>query len=131
MKGMTKFSIQQFCTIQNLRMQNGQWLIDVIDHSNKKAKMKTIAIGKRLSWQKLSKRVPKAVFNKRIRDYLVEGFRGITYAKLKVEVIDNKGYWIPFEDKDGNLLISIDTGNGIPDDLREAIKRHNRKVGII
>ena len=125
---MTKYSIQKFCTIRNLRMQEGKWLIDVTDYENHEKMTKTITIGKRLNWQKLSEKIPNAVFNKKIKDSLTKELIGITFAKLSVEVIDNKGYSIPFHDKDGNLLISIDTGNNIVDDLTEILKRaHGNK----
>lgn len=107
-------------------MQKGQWLIDVTYYSNKKANTRTIAIGKRLDWQKLSEKIPAAVINKKIKNCLTNGLNGITFAKFKVEAIDNKGYVIPFNDEDGNMLVSTDTGNSIADDLREVIKRHNR-----
>ena len=124
MRNMSKYSIQKLCTIRNLRMQKGQWLIDVTHYSNKKANTKTIAIGRRLDWQKLSEKIPTAVINKKVKDCLTKDFNGITFARLKVQAIDKKGWYkIPFNDEDGNLLLSTDTGNSIADDLFGVIRK--------
>ncbi len=85
MSKMTQYSIKKLCTIRNLRMQKGEWLIDFTDYSNDKSKTKTLTIGKSLKWRKLSEKIPKATFNKRIKDRLVKEIKGITFAKCKIE----------------------------------------------
>ena len=126
---MTDFTIQKLCTIRNLRMKEGQWLIDVTYYSsNKKTNIKTIAIGKRLVWQKLSEKIPEVVLNKRIKDLLTKDLNGVTFAKFTVEKVNEGGYVIPLCDEEGNKLINTGTGNDIHYDLSEEIRRRRNKL---
>ncbi|TRZ49406.1 MAG: hypothetical protein D4S01_08650 [Dehalococcoidia bacterium] len=126
---MTDFTIQKLCTIHNLRMKEGQWLIDVTYYSsNKKTNTKTITIGKRLAWQKLSEKIPEVVLNKRIKNSLTKDLKGVTFAKFTVEKVDDGGYLIPLDDEEGNMFINTETGKDIHSDLSEEIRRRRNNL---
>jgi hypothetical protein len=120
---VTGYSVQKLFTIRNLRLQNGNWLVDMIDCSQQEAKVKTISIGKKLNWQKLSEIIPNAVLNRKIKEHLTKNLSGITFAKLTVRtslIEPSKGYALRIpssEDESGNLLINVDTGNSVVDDI--------------
>ena len=126
---MPRFSIKKLFTLDNLRMKNGEWFIDKTLFSDSEKKKTEICIGKRVSWQKLSELVPEAIFKETITGGSIKKLEGITFAKLNVEIADEKGYTIPLCDENGYRLFSIDTGNSLADDLERALKsRKNEGV---
>lgn len=121
---MTNGKWSKLCTLSSLRMRQGKWLIDVEDHTSSKPKIQTVTIGKRLSWETLSKKVPSACFNKAIKSILTEG-GGVTFVEIHSKISrptsKSRGYVhrIPFKDEKGYPLINVDTGKHLSDDLFE------------
>jgi hypothetical protein len=114
---MTDVSYQKIFTLDNLRMKNGEWFIDktVFDPEVKAE----ICIGKTLSWQKLSQRVPEATFTKLTTNESIKKFVGLTFAKLKHEKVSAKnGCVIELNDDKGYSLLDIKTGRSISDSIK-------------
>jgi len=121
---MTNGKWSKLCTLSSLMMRQGKWLIDVEDHTSSKPKIRTITIGKRLSWETLSKKAPSACFNKAIKSILTEG-RGVTFVKIHSKIPRHTdksrghAHWIPLQDEKGFPLINVDTGKHLCEDLFE------------
>jgi hypothetical protein len=116
------FSIQKLFTIDNIRMINGKWFVDKTVFTNSGKHKIEICIGKNLSWQKLSEKVPEAIFKRIATNSSIRKLIGITFAKIDIKTVDDKAYSIPLYDENGYWLLSIDTGNSLADDLSQAIK---------
>jgi hypothetical protein len=110
--------------VHNLRLKEGQWLIDVTYFA--KDKTETRVIGEKLSWEKISQLIPEAIFKKPTQQYLTNS-RVVSFVKLKVKterVDQSKGGLISEVSpssvaQNGVILVNIETGNEIAMDIKQ------------
>ena len=111
--------------MHNLRLKDGQWLIDVTYCSGKKTQTKVI--GASLSWEKISQLIPEAMFKKSTQQHL-KNQRIVSFVRLnvKTKIVDRfKGGYVSevcpsSVAENGAILVNIATGNEIAADIRQA-----------
>jgi ribosomal protein L34E len=119
------WSTTEVFAVHNLRLREGQWLIDVTYAARKKTETKTI--GAKLSWEKISQLIPEAIFKKQTKQYITDS-RIVSFVKLDVKtkrVDRSKGGYVSEVSPssiaaNGAILINIETGNEIAADIRRA-----------
>jgi hypothetical protein len=115
--------------VHNLRLREGQWLIDVTNFA--KDKTETKVIGAKLSWEKVAHLIPEAIFKKPTQQYL-EDSRIVSFVKLNVKTLkvdQSKGGHVSEVNpssvaENGVILINIETGNEIAIDIRRGRVRN-------
>jgi hypothetical protein len=115
--------------VHNLRLKEGQWLIDVTYFA--KDKTETKVIGEKLSWEKTSHLIPEAIFKKPTQQYLTNS-RVVSFVKLKVKterVDQSKGGLVSEVSpssvaQNGVILVNIETGNEIALDIMQSRVRN-------
>lgn len=119
------WSTTEVFAVHNLRLREGQWLIDVTYAARKKTETKVI--GAKLSWEKISQLIPEAIFKKQTQQYITDS-RIVSFVKLDVKtkrVDRSKGGYVSevspsSRAANGAILINIETGNEIAADIRRA-----------
>lgn len=126
---ITGWSTKEILAVHNLRLRDGQWLIDVTYACRKNTETKII--GPKLNWEKISQLIPEAIFKestkKQLQDSRIISFVRLTVKTLRVdrskggkisEVLPSSigGY--------GVILVNIETGNEIAQDIRKARMRN-------
>ncbi len=119
------WSTTEVFAVHNLRLREGQWLIDVTYAARKKTETKVI--GAKLSWEKMSQLIPEAIFKKQTQQYITDS-RIVSFVKLNVKtkrVDRSKGGYVSevspsSKAANGAILINIETGNEIAADIRRA-----------
>ena len=119
------WSIVEVFAVHNLRLRDGNWLIDVTYAA--KGKTETKLIGPKLSWEKVSHLIPEAIFQKQTKQYL-EDKRIVSFVKLSIKttrVDRSKGGYVSEVSPssvavNGAILVNIATGNEIARDIRQA-----------
>ena len=123
------WSIREVFTVYNLRLRDGQWLIDVTYCDRKKTETKVI--GPKLSWEKIRQLIPEAIFKKPTQQFL-QNSRIVSFVKLDVKTLRvdrSKGGRVSEVAPSslgeyGVIRINIDTGNEIAIDIRKARMRN-------
>ncbi|MCW4009232.1 MAG: hypothetical protein NWF05_01250 [Candidatus Bathyarchaeota archaeon] len=123
------WSTTEVLAVHNLRLRDGQWLIDVTYAS--KNKTETKVIGAKLSWEKISQLIPEAIFKKLTQQHIKDS-RIVSFVKLNVKtqrVDRSKGGYVyevspSSKAKNGAILVNIETGNEIAIDIRQARVRN-------
>lgn len=122
---ITGWSTREVLAVHNLRLRDGQWLIDVTYATRKNTETKVI--GPKLSWEKISQLIPEAIFRKQTQKYLQDA-RIISFVKLNVKTLRvdrSKGGKVSEVSPSsigefGVIRINIETGNEIAQDIRQA-----------
>ena len=120
---------QIFFAVHNLRLREGQWLIDVTYFA--KDRTETKVVGAKLSWEKIAQQIPEAIFKKSTQQYL-EDSRIVSFVKLSVKTLkvdQSKGGRVSEVNpssvaENGVILVNIETGNEIAVDIRRARVRN-------
>lgn len=115
--------------MHNLRLKDGQWLVDVTSCSGKKTQTKVI--GANLNWEKISQLIPEAIFKKSTQQ-LLKDQRIVSFVRLnvKTKIVDrSKGGYVSEVNPSsvaeyGSILVNIATGNEIAQDIRQARLRN-------
>jgi hypothetical protein len=123
------WSTTEVFAVHNLRLREGQWLIDVTYAARKKTETKVI--GAKLSWEKISQLIPEAIFKKPTQQYLTDS-RIVSFVKLNIKtqrVDRSKGGYVSEVSpssmaENGAIRVNIDTGNEIALDIRRARVRN-------
>ncbi len=121
------WSTTEVFAVHNLRLREGQWLIDITTRK----KTETKIVGAKLSWSKISQLIPEAIFNEKTRQYLQDA-RIVSFVNLyvKTKLVDrSKGGYVsevcPSSlAENGAILINIETGNEIAVDIKRARVRN-------
>jgi len=123
------WSTKEIFALHNLRLREGQWLIDVTYSA--KDKTETKVIGAKLSWGKIGQLIPEGIIKEPTKKYL-EDSRIVSFVKLTVKskkVDRSKGGYVSEVSpssvaQNGAILVNIETGNEIAIDIKQARVRN-------
>jgi hypothetical protein len=126
---ITGWSTREVLAVHNLRLRDGQWLIDATYAARKNTQTKLI--GPKLSWEKVSQLIPEAIFKKSTQKYLQDS-RIVSFVKLTIKTLRvdrSKGGMVSEVLPSsiggyGVILVNIETGNEIAQDIRQARMRN-------
>jgi hypothetical protein len=115
--------------VHNLRLREGQWLIDVTHFAMDKTETKVV--GAKISWEKISQLIPEAIFKKPTQQHL-ENSRIVSFVKLNIKTLkvdQSKGGRVSEVNpssaaENGVILVNIETGNEIAIDVRRGRVRN-------
>jgi hypothetical protein len=119
------WSTAEVFAVHNLRLKDGQWLVDVTYCSGKKTQTKVI--GAKLNWEKAAQLIPEAIFKKPTQQHLKDQ-RIVSFVRInvKTKIVDRfKGGYVSEVNpssvaENGAILVNIATGNEIAQDIRQA-----------